>query len=76
MDDTKAEGLPVLGMLPGSTAHDAGIRVGDIILAIDDYPIRSVEEYAEHLKLPCTYLVKRGSQVLEFTVTQSMRGKT
>ncbi|HLU78542.1 MAG TPA: trypsin-like peptidase domain-containing protein [Burkholderiaceae bacterium] len=36
---TRQEGLIVAGVLRGSPAHQAGLRVGDIVLALDDEPL-------------------------------------
>ncbi len=36
---TRQEGLIVAGVLRGSPAHQAGLRVGDIVLALDDQPL-------------------------------------
>lgn len=40
-------GLPVLGCLEGSPAAEAGMRYGDILLALDDVPITSWNDFIE-----------------------------
>ena len=40
-------GLPVLGCLEGSPAAEAGMRYGDILLALDDMPISSWNDFIE-----------------------------
>lgn len=39
------EGLPVFGCLAGSPADLAGIRYGDVLLAVDNVPTRTVDDY-------------------------------
>ena len=38
-------GVAVVGVEPGSPAHVAGVRVGDVIDAVDGLPLESAEEY-------------------------------
>ena len=38
-------GLPVFGCLVGSPAEQAGIRYGDVLLAVDGMPTRTVDDY-------------------------------
>lgn len=44
-------GVPVLGCLPGSTAAQAGVRYGDVILSINGVPTPGVAEYLEGKRL-------------------------
>ena len=39
------EGVAILGVLPGSPAHRAGIRYGDVLLEVNGERVRSFEEY-------------------------------
>lgn len=45
------QGVPVWGCLPGSTAAEAGVRYGDIVLAVNGVPTPSIIEYLEGRKL-------------------------
>jgi S1-C subfamily serine protease len=45
------KGVPVWGCLPGSTAAEAGVRYGDIVLAVNGVPTPSIVEYLEGRKL-------------------------
>jgi S1-C subfamily serine protease len=44
-------GVPVWGCLPGSTAAEAGVRYGDIVLSVNGVPTPGIEEYLEARKL-------------------------
>lgn len=39
------QGVPVWGCLPGSTAAEAGVGYGDIVLAVNGVPTPGIEEY-------------------------------
>jgi S1-C subfamily serine protease len=39
------QGVPVWGCLPGSSAAEAGVRYGDIVLAVNGVPTPSINEY-------------------------------
>ncbi len=41
------EGVPVWGCLPGSTAAEAGVRYGDIVLSVNGMRTQSIEDYLE-----------------------------
>ena len=45
------QGVPVWGCLPGSTAAEAGVRYGDIVLAVNGIPTPTIIEYLEGRKL-------------------------
>jgi len=45
------EGVPVLGCVEGERAAEAGIRYGDVLLAVNGRRIRSLAEYAEARRL-------------------------
>ncbi len=46
---TRVEGAFVGGVNPGSPAERAGLKVGDVIVAVDGRPIASVDELSESL---------------------------
>ncbi|HKO46183.1 MAG TPA: hypothetical protein VJV79_00580 [Polyangiaceae bacterium] len=39
------QGIPVWGCLPGSTAAEAGVRYGDIVLGVNGMPTPGIGEY-------------------------------
>ena len=39
------QGIPVWGCLPGSTAAEAGVRYGDIVLGVNGVPTPGIDEY-------------------------------
>lgn len=41
------EGLPVLGVLPGTPAARAGVRYGDVVLSVNGRRTRTVADYVE-----------------------------
>ena len=42
------EGIPLLGCLPGSPSHDAGLRYGDVILEVNGRRVRDVQDDEDH----------------------------
>ena len=48
---TTVRGIPVWGCLPGSTAAEAGVRYGDIVLGVNGMPTPSIEAYLDARKL-------------------------
>ena len=47
--DPEIEGILLRQVLPGSAADDAGLMVGDIILSMDDQPLRNTGELSKFL---------------------------
>jgi S1-C subfamily serine protease len=45
------QGVPVWGCLPGSTAAEAGVRYGDIVVGVNGMPTPGINEYLEARKL-------------------------
>lgn len=41
------EGVAVLGVLPGTPAAAAGVRYGDVLLAVNGVRVRTIAEYVE-----------------------------
>jgi serine protease Do len=65
----RAEGVVITAVEPGSSADDAGLRRGDIILEVDRKPVRKVADYrktvAEVKKgRGVLFLVRRGESTL------------
>jgi S1-C subfamily serine protease len=55
---------------PGSPAFAAGLRSGDLILAVNERPIESCSDFTEALdalepEAPALLLLKRGESVLD-----------
>jgi len=64
--------VPVTGVEEGSLAEKAGIRKGDVLLAIDSHPIRDILDYRFFLteKQICLS-VKRGDDTLDFFIRKN-----
>jgi len=45
------QGIPVLGCLPGSTASEAGVRYGDIVLEVNGLRTLDIDDYLNGRKL-------------------------
>lgn len=45
------QGIPVLGCLPGSTASEAGVRYGDIVLEVNGLRTINIDDYLQGRKL-------------------------
>ena len=45
------QGVPVWGCLPGSTAAEAGVRYGDIVLSVNGVPTPGIDEDLQARKL-------------------------
>jgi len=48
----KGEGVEILGVFPGSPAHEAGLMKGDVISRIDDIPVESLDDLHEAMSSP------------------------
>lgn len=71
MNDSKTEGVPYLGSIPGSPCDRAGLLKGDSILAINGKPVNSMAEAAIALTQRCNPLVLdliRNGQYMEIKV--------
>ena len=68
-----SENVLVMGVAAGSPAAEVGLRIGDIVTAIDGLPVRSPDELIqltdERLGQPLTMGIKRGQEVLQVNVT-------
>jgi S1-C subfamily serine protease len=47
MSDSLVKGITVLNLIPDSNAAKAGIRSGDIIIAVNDVAVYTAADYAE-----------------------------
>lgn len=55
---TAVEGAYVGGIKPGSPAEAAGLKVGDVIAAVDDKPVTSVDDLSQTLAASSSNRVK------------------
>jgi serine protease Do len=65
----KSEGVVVTSVEPGSTADEAGIRRGDVIVEVDRKPVRNLDEYKKAVAAirkgrGILFLVRRGDNTL------------
>jgi len=70
---TSDEGLKVMGVTEGKPAEIAGIQVGDLIIAINQKPIKNIYDYTEALSAlepgtKITVKVLRDKNEIEFSV--------
>ncbi len=78
----KIEGVYVDGLVPGGAAEDAGIKEGDVLLAINGKKVNSLAELQEELSLyrpkdRVNVLVKRGGKTKQILVTlRNQQGNT
>lgn len=78
----KIEGVFVGSLTPGGAAEDAGIKINDIILSIDDVPVNSTAELQEQVGKHrpgdnIKVLIKRDNKAKPLNVTlRNMRGDT
>ncbi|GBC89831.1 Regulator of sigma-W protease RasP [bacterium HR14] len=60
-------------MQPDSPAQQAGIRIGDVLLAIDGKPVKTIEDASKTIRAsankPITLTLRRGGETLTLTVT-------
>lgn len=71
------EGIPVLGLLPGSPAERAGVRTGDVVLAVNGMRTRTLDAFISakgfHKGVMVVRVVRAG-QELELTLAESKDG--
>jgi two-component system NtrC family sensor kinase len=79
--DARAEGVTAVDVLPQSAGAAAGIRPGDVLVAVNGTPVESpadVVEYQHHgregTRLAYTLLRLGTRQALQVTLTPAMRG--
>jgi serine protease Do len=69
-------GVVVVGVAPDGIAAEAGIQPGDIILEINNRPVRNMNDYREAIGRiekggPVLFLIKRGPQTFYITIKTS-----
>lgn len=72
----ETEGVVVVGVDGNGPAAEAGIRRGDLILEVNQKPIRSLEDYRKALALkkeeePSLFWIKRGENTLYFAIRKN-----
>jgi hypothetical protein len=70
---SSGDGLKVDGVTDGRPGHKAGIKTGDVIIQMGEYPIKDIENYMDALGKfekgqTALVRVKRGSETLDLTV--------
>ena len=76
---TALGGVPILGCVEGSPAHVAGVRYGDIVLAIDGTPTASWTDFFQARRRSPTQLsvrVLRQGTPLEISMTLPATART
>lgn len=69
----ETQGVVVMRVAPGSTAAEAGLRPGDLIMELNSQPVRSVSEFQTQIRkmAPGSFarlLIKRAGHTLYITV--------
>ena len=75
---TRLNGVPVLGCRPGSPAAIAGVRYGDILMAVNDMPTPDWASYIEARALNRTRMrveVFRAGETLVFDLVLATPGE-
>ncbi len=67
------DNVMVSAVASGSPADEAGLRIGDIVVSLNDIPVKSPEELialtSDYLGEDVTLAIKRGSEIVEVTLT-------
>lgn len=67
------DNVMVSAVAPGSPADEADLRIGDIVVSLNDIPVKSPEELialiSDYLGEDVTLAIKRGPEILEVTLT-------
>jgi S1-C subfamily serine protease len=75
---TQSEGVIIVSVEPDSPADQAGILIGDIVVALDNQPISDISEVhtlldPDRVGIPLHATVVRGGAIAEITVTVGER---
>lgn len=71
---TALGGLPILGCLAGSPAEGAGIRYGDILLAVDGIPTTSWDDFLNaRARCQRSFVARVFREGVEFDVPLTLR---
>ncbi|MBW1766836.1 MAG: PDZ domain-containing protein, partial [Deltaproteobacteria bacterium] len=70
---TEKRGLVVVQVEKNSPAEEAGMRQGDIIMEIDQKPVKNIDEYSMQIRQykkgdTILFLIKRGGSALYLTL--------
>lgn len=70
------QNVQILQVISATPAAAAGLKLGDVIVSIDDKPVLSADKVREynnnHVGVPERLVVRRGSQTLTLSVTPSV----
>jgi S1-C subfamily serine protease len=71
---TTLGGLPILGCLAGSPAEGAGMRYGDILLAVDGFPTASWDDFSRaRARCGAAFVARVFREGTEFDVPLTLR---
>ena len=71
---TKSGGVHVNGVFDGSRAAKAGIQTGDLLLAVNDVPLMSLQDYINAMQDPPAkqvFDVLRNNQLIQLTIERA-----
>jgi len=71
---TEASGVLIISIVPGSPAEDAGLREGDVMVALNDQPLSGIDTLhklltGEQIGVRCGLTIIRGTEKLTLPIT-------
>jgi S1-C subfamily serine protease len=77
-EGANADGVPLIGTLPGSAAERAGVQAGDILQQLGDTRIANINDFENALRKhkpgdKVKLVVKRGDKTVELEATLTAR---